>query len=372
MRTAPAYVMRVQASARDGASRVRHGIGPILQTAVATGLSWAICVHVLGHRRPIFAAIVAIVAMGFTAGRRGKAALLLVVGVAIGIGIGDILVRVLDGGWIQVTIVVFVAMTLTLFLTRESLVVIQAGISAALVVAVERESSGLTPDRLEDALVGAGVAVVIAVVLFPIDPVVSLRHRAKPIFTALDRSLFEAAAALRDNRLDRAELARALRADERTLADAVSVAREATWIAPRRRGQRDRVDEIAVATAHLGAIVRGSRTIAGAAHRVVREGGAPRSDLADAIELLRGALRSLGRWIETGDDALRETTRRDAGWAYAAAADLPATGIGQATIAHLVSALASATLRATGLDELPGQPRDRASVAGERGAGTQR
>jgi uncharacterized membrane protein YgaE (UPF0421/DUF939 family) len=61
---------------------VRHGAGPILQTAVATGLAWEICVRGLDHRRPIFAAIVAIVAMGFSAGRRGRAALLLVIGVA--------------------------------------------------------------------------------------------------------------------------------------------------------------------------------------------------------------------------------------------------------------------------------------------------
>ena len=237
---------------------------------------------------------------------------------------------------------------MTLFVTREPVVIIQAGISAALLVAVDRTTSGLAPDRLEDALVGAAVAGVVSVVLFPIDPVASVVDRSRPIFSVLDRSLTEAAAALRENRIERAERARALRADERTLAEALAVAREATRIAPRRRGQRGRVDEIADATAHLDVIVRGSRSIAGAAYRVVREGGGPREDLADAIELLRGALRSLGRWIETGDEALRETTRRDAGWASAAARDLPAEGIGQGTIAHLVATLAAETERATG------------------------
>ena len=267
-----ATLPRIEAWARDGIARVRPVLGPTLQTAVAAGLSWELCVRVLDHPRPIFAPITAIVAMGFTAGRRGRAALLLVLGVAIGIGVGDVLVRMLDRGGIQIAVVVFVAMILTLFLTREPVVVIQAGISAALLVGVDRQSTGLAPDRFEDALVGAAVAGVIAVLLFPIDPLEVVGRRARPIFATLDRSLSEAASALRDDRLDRAELARSLRADERTLADAVSVAREATRIAPRRRRQRDRVDEIARAVSQLETIVRGARTIAGASRRIVREG----------------------------------------------------------------------------------------------------
>jgi uncharacterized membrane protein YgaE (UPF0421/DUF939 family) len=104
---------------------MRPLLWPTLQTAVAAGIAWEISVRLFDHARPIFAPIVAIVAMGFTAGRRGRAAVLLVLGVAIGIGVGDVLVRVLDRGGIQVAVVVFVAMMATLFLTRESLVVVK-------------------------------------------------------------------------------------------------------------------------------------------------------------------------------------------------------------------------------------------------------
>ncbi len=346
-----ATLPRIEAWARDGVARVRPVLGPTLQTAVAAGLSWELCVRVLDHPRPIFAPITAIVAMGFTAGRRGRAALLLVLGVAIGIGVGDVLVRMLDRGGIQIAVVVFVAMTLTLFLTREPVVVIQAGISAALLVGVDRQSTGLAPDRFEDALVGAAVAGVIAVLLFPIDPLEVVGRRARPIFATLDRSLSEAASALRDDRLDRAELACSLRADERTLSDAVSVAREATRIAPRRRRQRDRVDEIARAVSQLETIVRGARTIAGASRRIVREGGAPRADLAEAIDTLAAALHSLDRWLETGDEVFRDRARRDAETAAVRAGAVPPEGIGPATIAHVVQALALEIRRATGPDE---------------------
>ena len=351
------YRRRLAAWTREGLEQVEPLLWPTLQTAVAAGIAWELCVRLLDHPRPIFAPIVAIVAMGFTAGRRGRAAVLLVVGVAIGIGIGDVLVRVLDRGGIEVAVVVFVAMILTLFLTREPLVVVQAGISAALLVGVDRQSDGLAPDRLEDALVGAGVAVVIAVVLFPINPVTSIRDRVEPVFATLDRSLADAVTALRENQMEAADRARARRADERALLDAVDTARSAVRIAPRRRQARGRVDELATAAWHLDPIVRGTRTIAGAAHRVVREGGAPRPDLADAVAALAAALRSLRGWLETGDDHVRTEVRRDATRAAATGAALDAQGIGPATIAHLVQALSTEVLRATGLDAAGAQAR---------------
>lgn len=348
---------RLAAWAGEGFERVRPLLWPTLQTAVGAGLSWEICVRLLDHPRPIFAPIVSIVAMGFTAGRRGRAAVLLLLGVAIGIGVGDLLVRVLGRGGVEVAVVVFVAMSVTLFLTRESLVVVQAGISAALLVGVDRQSGGLAPDRLEDALVGAGVAVLISVVLFPIDPVKSVRGRVGPVFTTLDRALTEAASALRESRMDTADRARSRRADERALVDAVETARSAVRIAPRRRRARGQVDELASAAWHLEPIVRGVRTIAGASHRVVREGQAPRPDLAGAVDGLAEALCSLREWLETGDDRVRAAARRDAAGAAAAGAALVAEGIGPATIAHLVQSLSIEALRATGLDAAGAQAR---------------
>jgi hypothetical protein len=106
---------------------------------------------------------------------------------------------------------------------------VQAEISAALLVGVDRQSGGDAPDRLLDALVGAGTAIVIFVLLFPIDPIRLIRDRARPIFETLDRGLREAVSA---------------------------------------------------------------------SHRVVRDGGGPRPDLAEAVDGLAEALRSLHRWME--------------------------------------------------------------------------
>ena len=78
------YRRRLVAWTREGLEQVRPTLWPTIQTAAAAGIAWELCVRLLDHPRPIFAPIVAIVAMGFTAGRRGRAAVLLVVGVAIG------------------------------------------------------------------------------------------------------------------------------------------------------------------------------------------------------------------------------------------------------------------------------------------------
>ena len=130
---------------------------PLLQAALAGAIAWELAQRVPGHERPIFAPIVAIVAMGISAGRRARQAVRLVLGAALGIAIADVLVRLLGTGPVQLGLVVFLAMALALAISREPIFVTQAGISALLVVAVERQTQGWAPDRLIDALIGAAV-----------------------------------------------------------------------------------------------------------------------------------------------------------------------------------------------------------------------
>ena len=74
----------------------------------------------------------------------------------------------LDRGGIQIAVVVFVAMILTLFLTRRARRRRSRRASQPrLLVGINRRSTGLAPDRFEDALVGAAVAGVIAVLALP-------------------------------------------------------------------------------------------------------------------------------------------------------------------------------------------------------------
>ncbi len=52
--------------------RLRTGALPILQTAVAASLAWFLASAVLGHERPFFAAIAAVISLGVVVGQEGR------------------------------------------------------------------------------------------------------------------------------------------------------------------------------------------------------------------------------------------------------------------------------------------------------------
>ncbi|MFN8222539.1 MAG: FUSC family protein [Gaiellales bacterium] len=332
----------------EGFSRL---LWPTAQTALAAGLAWELARRGLDHRSPMFAPITTVVAMGFTAGRRGRAAVFLVVGVALGIGIADLMLTVLDPGGPQIGIIVFVAMCLALLVSREPLFVTQAAISGLLLITVDRDMGGLAPDRLGDALVGGGVALVVATVLFPIDPVAEVQRGTEPVVARLVESLRDSAHGLAHGDLARAERARSFTVADTELAEIVSVSLDATRVALRRRRDRSRVWEYAVAVGHLETVIRGARTIAGASRRLVVAGRTPRADLAAAVAALASAVELLGSALEEAAGHAYDETRAAAVEAARLARSIPAdTGIGVGTIVHLVHVLAVAVVRATGVE----------------------
>src|SRR6185436_15107834 len=89
---------------------------PILHTSVAAALAWFVATEVVGHHRPFFAPVAAVVTLGLTLGQRRRRALEVAVGVAVGIGIADALVIAIGTGTLQVAVVVALAMTAALLL----------------------------------------------------------------------------------------------------------------------------------------------------------------------------------------------------------------------------------------------------------------
>lgn len=197
----------------------------------------------------------------------------------------------------QLGVTVFVAMTLALLVSRNPLFVTQVGISALLLVALGPESG---PRRLEDALLGGGIALVMSLLLFPIDPVASVRQSASPLLTALARSLDQSATGLRTGDVTCADAARTGIVDHGALLDTVAVALDATRIAPRRLRDRARVEAFATAVRSLAPLSRGTRVIAGATQRIIRAGEAPQPELAEAVASLAAAVVALHEWLDTG------------------------------------------------------------------------
>jgi uncharacterized membrane protein YgaE (UPF0421/DUF939 family) len=160
--------MDLRSSVGEALARVRGGAWPAVQCGLAASGAWAFSVHVLGHPRPFFASVAAVVALGVSGGGRLRRTAELALGVALGVAIGDVLVTVLGQGAWQIGVVVTVALLLAVSVWGTGLAVTQAGLQAVFVIALPR-TPGAGLHRWQDALVGGAAALLVAALL-PTDP----------------------------------------------------------------------------------------------------------------------------------------------------------------------------------------------------------
>jgi uncharacterized membrane protein YgaE (UPF0421/DUF939 family) len=107
----------------------------------------------------------------------------MLVGVAVGVVGGELLVLVLGAGTLEVALAAATAMLAMATASTQPLPLIQAGVSAVPVVALQSPETG--SERIVDALVGGGVALLISQVLPP-EPGIALKGR-RPGSVELDR-----------------------------------------------------------------------------------------------------------------------------------------------------------------------------------------
>jgi uncharacterized membrane protein YgaE (UPF0421/DUF939 family) len=290
--------------------RVRSQGRAIAQTTVAATAAWGLASLV--HPRPFFAPAAAVISLGVAGGRRTIRAVELTVGVAVGIGIADLVVSALGANTLVLGLVVALAMAAALLLGGGPLLVNQAAISAILVVATLQPGSSPSPARFVDALIGGAVALLVGQVLLPRDPVRAMARAAQPVISDLALALRTTAQAMRDGDADRArdalETARATDDELAGFFDAVAVARETfVWRRPGRR-TRERVPLYAQAAQQIDYAVRNTRVLVRRALNAIRRDGPAPAELADALDLLAEAVLELGRQLE---DPEREVgTRR--------------------------------------------------------------
>ena len=209
----------------------------MVQCSIGAAVAWALASSVLGHDRPFFACVAAVVCLGVRAAQRLRRVAELAVGVTVGVAVGDALVdRIGTGAW-QIGVVVGIALVLALVLDGGTLVTAQAGLQAVFVVALPRVPGGDVA-RWEDAMVGGATALAVAALL----PAAPWRH-AYAVGSGLLRELAsvvrECATALREQ--DAATAAFALargRATQPVLdrwGEALATGRDITRLSPLRR-----------------------------------------------------------------------------------------------------------------------------------------
>jgi uncharacterized membrane protein YgaE (UPF0421/DUF939 family) len=272
-----------------------------LQTAVAASLAWFLASAALGHDQPFFAAIAAVVSTGVVVGQEGRRAIELVFGVAGGLAVADLLVLAIGTGTVQIGIVVALAMAAAMMLGGGTLLITEAGVSALLAITLEPSTTGLSPDRFIDALVGSGVALAVRAV-FPSDPRHIVERAAHPIFDDLVGALEETAAALRECDLGQAEraLQKAREVDGRigALREALDAGYDTVRLSPPRRRALGQLRLYATAADQLDLAVRNVRVLARAAAAAVREGEPAPEALSETVRNLARAVEALSAYIE--------------------------------------------------------------------------
>ena len=306
----------------------RGTVGRLLLSTLAAGLAWELAVRVAGHPRPFFAPIAVLIALQARPGTRGAQAIRLLLGVALGIVVGAIVVAVLGVGVDAIVVAVAICLAVGTAFAAQPITTVQAAASAILVVALHLPGQSAGGRRLVDALIGGGIAILVARFLFPIDPVQLVRRESERLRAELADALDQVAAALRtaDPELALSALDRIDAVDEGRLLEAIAIARDVVRRAPRRRRLRPRIEVSRDVAAALDAAVADARAIGTGALRLIRTEQPIPPGAADAVAALAAALRA-----SDPEDVRTAVTRSREGAAAAEAAD---GSLGTAILVH--------------------------------------
>ncbi|MDR7302158.1 FUSC family protein [Haloactinomyces albus] len=292
---------------------MRTGI-PIVQCAVSAGIAWALARHVIGHPQPFFAPIAGVIALGVSLGQRMRRSLELVVGVSIGVGVGDVLVSVIGTGPWQIALVVSLAMSTAVLLDSGGVIVMQAASSAVLVATLLPPTTAGGFNRMVDAAVGGLVGFVVAMLL-PQNPLAVAHRHGRVVLGALADALRGVAGAVSREDVDMASdvLARA-RQSHRSVEEfrsALQTGLEIARFAPIRRHRRYDLQRYQTAATPADRALRNTRVLARRALAALRDGEPVPEPLPMLLEELAGAVTLLRDELASGQDALqtREAAR---------------------------------------------------------------
>lgn len=367
-----AAAARSQASSHGAFSRLRENFWTMLQIAAAAALAWLIANKALGHTTPFFAPVAAIMSLSATRGQRYRHALELMLGVALGIGLGELLIRAIGIGVLQLALTVGLAVAAAVLLGAGLVVVTEAGVSASLVATLAPSANGtFPPTRLLDALIGGATALLFSQILFPVNPVQVVREAAEAVVCELADSLGEIAAALERRDRDAAEEAllnaRRTNADWGRFEQALDVGREAAHYAPARRHRRADFQTFRDISLPLDLIVRDVHVLARGAVRALMIDDPVPDRLIESLRDLGRATRELADRL--GDDEDIQMVRSLALRATYAASELAPEheNLSLSVLVGYTQATAADVLRALGMERVPAHEKvGEAAMAAQR------
>lgn len=331
--------------------RLKLGSLLIGQSALATSASWGAATHLVGTQVAVFAPISALVALAMSMTQRLRRVVELVLGVAFGVLVGDILVQVTGKGLWQLALIVSVSMVAAILLGGGPTFTLQAA-ATGIIIATVTPVSDLQFSRVLDVLIGAAVGIVVSTVLLPINPLVVTRRGAKRVLADLAEALADLGEALRV-RSDvsvqaAAERVRAVETPLDEFTRTIGIAAETTRLAPFRWRARPRLEPYLILAARMAHVIRNMRVLTRRSRSLLAEGEPVPPGVPEALDGLARAVRLL-----LGDllrDREPERARAELRRAARATADVPrGMTISAQVIVAQVRSTAVDLLRACGL-----------------------
>ncbi|PJE19231.1 MAG: hypothetical protein CK429_00675 [Mycobacterium sp.] len=180
---------RTKGNSQLAARRLGDVLWAIVQASAAAGLAWYIAHDLLGHSDPFFAPITAAVTLSASNVFHAQRVIQNICGVALGISLGAAVQLLLGSEWIAMSGAVFLALCIAVlighgFLGEGLTFANQTAGSAVLVMAIS--GGDRLFERLQEAMIGGGLALAMSLVLFPGNPVTLLREARVGVLRALE------------------------------------------------------------------------------------------------------------------------------------------------------------------------------------------
>ncbi|MFG3639963.1 FUSC family protein [Micromonospora sp. NPDC047762] len=346
---------RSRATLHDRLHRVRMAGGLAVQAGLAAGLAYLISHKVLGNPQPVFAPISAVGTLAASVGQRFRRTVELIVGVGVGVAVGDLLIYLLGTGAWQLGLVVTVAILLTIFAGASVAIVIQAAATAVLIVTLSPSTQNLEIPRFVDAFLGGGIALLVTAVLLPLNPLRVINRAARPALDLLAAQLDATADGLRNR--DRATIQAALerlrnnKEELATLGEAIEGAKETATLSPARWHRRDELTHYAEAADPIDRAMRNSGTLIRRSVTLVEDDEPVPDPMPDAIGHLAESVRLLKHEFAAGEEPeeARERSLRavsESGRAYGAG-----VGFSGSVVIAQIRTTASDLLVASGIEQ---------------------
>jgi uncharacterized membrane protein YgaE (UPF0421/DUF939 family) len=337
---------------RDARRRLRLEAVIAVQSGIGAGIAWYLAADVLRHSRPFFAPIAAVIVLSGASGRRWRRAVELVVGVALGIALGDLAIWLFGVGVWEIALVVAVAILVASVVGAGALTVNQAAASAVLVTTLAPTGS-IYSGRVVDALVGGLTGLAVLALVVPFNPLTRVRRSADRELEVLSRAFTMAREALDVGHPDLAAGAlqqlRAIEGEHQRLRGSLEAGRETATLSPLRWRSRPVLAGYVEAEVHIERAIRNARVLMARTESLLGNAEPVPAGLGRSLSGLAEAVDSLRR--ELADGVAPEQTRHLLAAAVGDASSAYREGLGfyGAVVVAQIRSAAVELLRATGL-----------------------